>query len=124
MADNDGTDITDAAPVVRKILGPEGELVVQAVAKQAAHHSVVETLTALGFDMNNPVAVQRDMAAIRDFREMVTDEEYRKDMAHLREWRVAMGNIKSRGVMWSFGMALIGLATLIMVALKSKFGLF
>ena len=58
-------------------------------------HVVEETLTSLGFDVKDPIEVQRDVAALREFRKFMTSEDTQADLMHLRKWREAMDNTKA-----------------------------
>lgn len=84
--------------------------------------AVRETLLALGFDVNDPLEVQKDMATLRDIRLRVADSEFKKDMAALREWRETMDSAKARGVAAILGMVFLGGATAFLYALKTKLG--
>jgi hypothetical protein len=77
---------------------PSTKAVVQDIAEEASYRAVSRTLTTLGIDTENPLAAQRDFAALRDFRETVMDKEWQKDQLHLRRWRVTMDKMTSRGM--------------------------
>lgn len=78
---------------------------VKQIAREAASQSVKETLTAIGFDMDDPIEIQKDIAAIRD-------------------WRHTSEKIKSKTLMGALSLAALGVLALIIVALKAKLGLF
>ncbi len=79
-------------------MDPETRALVQEVADEAAVKAVAHTLLTLGLDPDNPIGVQRDMAALHELREMVDDPEFQKDAAHTRRWRKTMESVESKGV--------------------------
>ncbi len=59
---------------------------------------VEETLTTLGFDIKNPIEVQKDIASLRELRKFIASEDTQADLVHLRKWREAMDNTRSYGL--------------------------
>lgn len=88
----------------------------RAVVKEAVH----ETLTTMGFDVKEPLESQRDMAALREVRLLASDPEFQRDLAHLRQWRKTMENVKSKGVLGAAGLMVLGGAAAIVYAFKVK----
>ena len=83
----------------------ETRAVLRDIAEDAAFKAVNRTLTALGVDHGNPLSVQRDFAAMHEVRTWVTDDEFRKDMLHIRKWRLVMERVEGKGistVIWGF----------------------
>lgn len=95
------------------------EMVMRRVAEEAAHRAVKDVLTAMGIDPSRPIEAQRDMAALRGLRETVMDEEYQRDMLHLRRWRKAMDGIQDKGTLTLVGIVVSGLAAALWLGLTS-----
>lgn len=108
--------------VLDRVFGPEAQFVVKALVNETADQAVRSTLTTLGFDTANPVDVQQDVAAMRAARKLLADPEYQKDQLHLREWRVAMEDVKSKGIIAAFGLAALGILAAILFAIRWKLG--
>ncbi|AKQ75793.1 hypothetical protein FDH82_gp03 [Roseobacter phage RDJL Phi 2] len=83
-------------------------VLVKQVADEAARKAVAQTLTSLGVDANDPFEVQKDMQALREIRDMMTSEEFKSDMMHLRKWRVAMDGVQNKGILAVVGLAVSG----------------
>ena len=64
-------------------------------------------------------------AVKRAFRDMGINDgdpfEMRKDLAHLREWRTTCEAMRGRGILTIVGMAITGLAALILLGFKGWF---
>ena len=82
-------------------LEPELKQLMERVAEEAAHKTankvVREILVTLGIDSSDPIAIQKDMAALREMRGLIADKDFQSDMAHVRAWRESMEAAKSRG---------------------------
>ncbi len=91
-------------------LEPELKQLMEKVAEEAAHKTankvVREFLVTLGIDASDPIAIQKDMAALREMRELIADKDFQSDMAHVRKWRESMEAAKSRSFL-----AIIGIIT-------------
>lgn len=75
---------------------------IQHIASETAKAAVRETLLAMGIDVSKPEAVQ----------------EMQKDMAHVRESRLAVAAIKTRAYMVITGTLITGVIAAIWVALR------
>lgn len=73
----------------------------EAEVKKIVSETVKETLTSLGFDMSNPLEVQ-------------------KDQAHLRRWRGAVDKIPGHAVLTAMGIIIAGALGLLWMALTGK----
>ena len=94
-------------------------LMVQEVAQEAAERAVAKALVSLGVDPSNPIETQKDMAALREWRELVSSEEFQRDMMHLRKWRKAVDSVQSKGMMSATGVIIGGLLAAAWVGIKS-----
>lgn len=83
--------------------------IVEKVAKEAADSAVASTLTSLGVDATDPFAVQKDMQALRELREMLSSDDFKSDMMHLRKWRKAMDGVQNKGMLTVVGIVVTGI---------------
>jgi hypothetical protein len=90
------------------------------LAEDAAQQAVARTLLSLGIDPANPLEAQKDMAALRELRLVVDDQEFQADMIHLRRWRKTMDTVQSKGMLAAIGMVCVGGLALILYGLKIK----
>ncbi len=97
------------------------ELLIRQVAEETARRAVNSTLTSLGIDHENPLETQQDMAALRELRELVHDEEFRKDLAYIRSWRLAMSKIQNKGILTLVGVVIAGLCAVVWAGAKTYF---
>lgn len=88
------------------------------IAEQAAKEAVRETLLTLGIDVSNPIAAQKDMMLLREVGKLVMDPEFRKDMEHIRTWRVAVQEVKTKGLVTLVGLLVTGVVGLIVAGFK------
>lgn len=88
------------------------------IAEQAAKEAVRETLLTLGIDVANPIQAQKDMMLLREVGKLVMDSEFRKDMEHLRTWRVAVQEVKKKGLVTLVGLIVTGVVGLILAGFK------
>lgn len=98
----------------------ETQALMKQMAEEAATEAVTKTLLTLGINSNDPLGAQRDMAALRELRELVDDEEFRKDLLHLRRWRKTMDNVESKGVIAAVGLVCFGGIALVLYAFRVK----
>lgn len=99
----------------------ELKTVIKEVAEQAAQATLTASLIRLGIDPEDPIEAQKDMAALREFRDLLSDPEWQKDLSHIRKWRLTMENVERKGV--ASGVMLIVMATgsVIFYGVKAKF---
>lgn len=67
--------------------------------RKLVQEAVKETLIQIGFDVSNPLDMQRDLQ-------------------HLREWRVAMTQVKEKSLVTLVGIAISGMAALLYTFIK------
>lgn len=87
-------------------------------ANKAAKTVMTEVLITLGIDAKNPIDVQKDMNALREMRELLTDKDFQADMAHIRKWREAMDNATSRSFLAVIGILTTGLLSAVYIGAK------
>jgi hypothetical protein len=97
------------------------ELLIRQVADETARRAVESTLITLGIDQDNPLETQRDMAALRELRELVRDEEFQKDLAYLRAWRLAMSHMQNKGLLTLVGIIMAGIVAAVIAGVRSLF---
>lgn len=95
---------------------------VQQVAEEVATRTVERTLISLGIDQSNPIEVQQDMASLREIRKVMDDPEFQQDLLTLREWRISLNNVKSRGMMTLVALVVSGLAAIAWMGFKTVVG--
>lgn len=97
--------------------------IMEDVAAQAAEEAVRKMLTSLGINHSNPLETQRDMAALRELRELISDKDFQADLMHLRKWRTAMDGVQSKGVLTVVGLVVTGAAAALWVGFKAAVGM-
>ena len=97
------------------------ELLIRQVAEETARRAVESTLTMLGVDTENPLETQRDMAALRELRELVRHEDFQKDLAYLRSWRIAMSKIQNKGLLALVSIIIAGFCAAVWAGVKTHF---
>ncbi len=100
----------------------EIQILIQEVASKAADKAVGDILIRLGLDPTNPLEVQRDMAALRELRSLMTDPEFQKDMMHIRKWRVAMESVTKRGLLTLVALIVAGTCAAVVMSMKNVIG--
>lgn len=91
----------------------------QIVIREAVGSAVKETLTMLGIDANDPIKTQEQMAALRDIAKMLEDEEFKKDLAHVRRWRQSVDKVSDVGIRTAIGVIVTGFLGFLLFALKA-----
>ena len=87
---------------------PDQELQLRSIAEAVSVKTVEQMLVRLGIDHQRPIEAQKDLAALREIRMLLTDGEFQKDMTHLRQWRRAMESATSKGFLALTGMLFLG----------------
>lgn len=100
---------------------PQAKAVMEQVARVAADEAVRKTFVMLGIDHSRPFDVQKDMASLRELREMIESEEFRKDMVHLRRWRKTVDSIENKGILAIVSLLIAGGVAALAFAFRGKF---
>jgi len=98
----------------------ETQALMKQMAKATADETVKQILLTIGIDQGNPIEAQKDMAALRELRQLIDDDEFKKDMLHLRRWRKTMDGVENKGIMAAIGMTCVGGIALMLYAFKIK----
>lgn len=101
---------------------PETRALINEVASKAAREAVREAFLIMGVDPDDPITTQRDVAALREMRELVDDKDWQADMLHLRKWRKTMDSVQSKGVLTIVGMLVAGIFAGLWLGFKSLIG--
>lgn len=91
----------------------------QIVVREAVSTAVKETLMSLGIDVKDPIKTQEQMAAVRDIAKMLDDEEFKKDLAHVRKWRQSVDKVSDVTIRTAVGVLITGFFGLIVFAVKA-----
>lgn len=88
------------------------------LAETAAKAAVEETLLKLGIDAKDPLSAQRDFVVLREMRELMKDEEFQADLAHIRRWRKAMEGVQVKGLTAVVTLIVTGVVGLMIAGVK------
>jgi hypothetical protein len=94
------------------------QALLERIAAQAAERAVKDTLTQLGIDHTQPLEAQRDFLALREMRQLITDNQFQADLMHLRNWRKTMEGVKSKGSLTFIGLAVTGIMAALWIGFK------
>lgn len=97
-------------------------VMIERAAAEASEQTVRKVLTSLGVDHVNPLETQRDMAALREWRDVLKDEEFKRDLMHLRRWRKAMDGVQNKGMLTIVGLLVSGLIAAAWLGVQSALG--
>lgn len=94
------------------------EAAIERAAEQASRRVAQEILLSLGLDPTKPIEVQKDMMALREVRELITNPDFQRDMMHLRKWRKAMDGVQSKGLLTMVTVLITGGAAALWVGVQ------
>lgn len=80
--------------------------------------TVQEVLESMGFNVNNRLEMQKQMAAVREMADMLGDEQFKADLVHLRRWRTSVENATRLSFMTVVGVILSGLLGALWLGIK------
>lgn len=98
------------------------EQLMSKIAQEAATSAVSELFLKLGIDTSDPLAMQRDMQALRKVSTMLEDPETAMDRTYLRELRKTSESIKSKTMLTVIGILVTGFVSATVIGLKAFFG--
>lgn len=85
------------------------------IATRAAALAVRTTLLSIGIDVDEPLEAQKDFVVLREVGKLVMDAEFRKDLESARAWRLAVEQIKKKGLATAVGIVVTGLLGLLWI---------
>jgi hypothetical protein len=88
------------------------------LAEMAAERAVRAVLLQIGIDSADPLEAQKDFYLMRQVAHMAADSEFRKDMEHVRAWRMSMDSIKSKGILTAVGILMSGFLAALWMGFK------
>lgn len=91
----------------------------QIVVSQAVTSAVKQTLTSLGIDASDPIKTQEQMSALRDIAKMLDDDEFKKDLAHVRKWRQSVDKVSDVTLRTAVGVLITGFFGLLLFAIST-----
>jgi hypothetical protein len=91
----------------------------QIVVSQAVTSAVKQTLTSLGIDASDPIKTQEQMSALRDIAKMLDDDEFKKDLAHVRKWRQSVDKVSDVTLRTAVGVLITGFFGLLLFAITT-----
>jgi hypothetical protein len=91
---------------------------IEIIAEKAAINAVKTTLRSIGIDVEDPIEAQKEFFLMREVSRMAADAEFRKDLEHVRAWRMSMDEIKSKGILVAFTIVITGILTAIWMGIK------
>jgi hypothetical protein len=94
------------------------QALLERIAAAAAERAVKDTLTQLGIDHSQPIEAQRDFLALREIRQLITDNQFQADLMHLRNWRKTMEGVKSKGYLTFIGLVVTSLMAALWIGFK------
>ena len=97
----------------------ELQIVVREAVPTAVVTAVRETLVTIGIDVSDPIRTQEQMASLRDIAKMLDDEEFKKDLAHVRRWRKSVEEVSNVGIKTAVGILITGFFGMIVFAVKA-----
>lgn len=91
------------------------------IAQRAAEKAVRTILLQLGINVDNPLDAQRDFYLMREAGKLASDIEFKKDIDHIRSWRLRTQSITTKGIILIFTMFVTGLLTTAWLGLQDIF---
>lgn len=94
--------------------------IIEKISREVSITAVRRTLVSLGIDPRDPIEAQKDMAALREVRLLLSDQEFQRDLAQIRAWRTSLDQVKLKGFLVAVGFVCMGGLALILYAIKEK----
>jgi len=93
-----------------------------ALAEAAALSAVEKTLIAIGIDPTDKLKAQSEFFRMREAAALIAEDDFIKDMAHLRRWRIAMEGVQSRSMTATVGIIVAGLLGALWIGFQNVVG--
>lgn len=105
-------------PSVSEAMTLETQMDVETIAEKAAQRAVKETFLHIGINLDNPLDAQRDFYLMREIGRLAEDENFRKDLQHIRSWRLRTESATRGGVIFVITAILGGFMTTIWAGIQ------
>jgi hypothetical protein len=92
---------------------------VERIATKAADKAVHDVLLSLGIDARNALETQRDLATLRELRDLFNNEEFEADLMHLRRWRRTVESVGKQGLFTTVTVLFTGTLGLLWLAAET-----
>lgn len=92
---------------------------VESIAERAAEKAVRAVLTSIGIDVDHPLKAQADFHQLRELIKLAADDEFRKDLEHMRAWRRRTESMTTKGMITAISLMIGGAATLMWHGIQS-----
>lgn len=92
---------------------------VEEIAERAAEKAVKSVLLSIGIDTKDPLKAQADFHQLRELIKLAADNEFRKDLEHMRTWRRRTESMTTKGMITAISLLLGAAATLMWHGIQS-----
>lgn len=99
-------------------MSTDNPLDIEAIAEKAAQRAVKETFMHIGINLDNPLDAQREFYLMREIGRLAEDENFRKDLQHIRSWRLRTETATRGGVIFVITAILGGFMTTVWAGLQ------
>jgi hypothetical protein len=89
------------------------------IAEAAAERAVQKTFLLIGIDLTDPIGAQHTFATLHDVARMAHDEEFRRDLEHIRAWRKLWENVRDKSLMAVIGLVVTAVAGALWVGFRN-----
>lgn len=84
---------------------------IEDIAQRVAEKAVKTVLLQIGINVDNPIDAQRDFYLMREAGKLASDLEFKKDIDHIRSWRLRTQSLTTKGFLIVFTMFVSGILT-------------
>lgn len=84
---------------------------IEDIAQRAAEKAVKTVLLQIGINVDNPIDAQRDFYLMREAGKLASDIEFKKDIDHIRSWRLRTQSVTTKSILLLFTMIVTGVLT-------------
>jgi hypothetical protein len=92
---------------------------VEEIAERAAEKAVRSVLTSIGIDVDHPLKAQADFHQLRELIKLAADDEFRKDLEHMRTWRRRTESMTTKTMITAVSLLVGAAATLMWHGIQS-----